>query len=71
MRVEETKNLPAEQQKSEVLRGNTGDIKGKLVEFAWWMKKDGIRDATILGRSKLLRILQRRGADLNNPESVK
>ncbi len=45
--------------------------KGKLVEFAWWMKKEGFRDATILGRSKLLGILQRRGADLYDPESVK
>ena len=39
IRVEETKNLGAEPQTIEVLRGNTGDIKGKLVEFAWWMKK--------------------------------
>ena len=69
--VTETKNLVAEQQTTEVLRGNTGDIKGKLVEFAWWMKKEGCRDATIFGRSKLLRILHRRGADLYDPESVK
>ena len=69
--VEETKNLSAEQQTTEVLRGNTGDIRGKLVEFAWWMKKEGFRDATIFGRSKLLRILHKRGADLYDPESVK
>ena len=69
--VEETKNLVAEQQKTEVLRRETTDVKGKLVEFAWWMKKEGYRDATILGRSKLLRILARREADLYEPESVK
>jgi integrase len=69
--VEETKNLGAEQQTTEVLRGNTGDIKGRLVEFAWWMKKEGFRDANIFGRSRLIKILHRRGADLYDPESVK
>jgi integrase len=71
--VTETKNLVAEQQTAEVLRRNeTSEIvKGKLVEFAFWMKKEGYRDATILGRSKLLRILTRREADLYDPESVK
>ncbi len=69
--VTETKNLVAEQQKTEVLRRETADVKGKLVEFAWWMKKEGYRDATIIGRSKLLRILTRRQADLYDPESVK
>ena len=70
--VTETKNLVAEQQTSEVLRRKeTNEVKGKLVEFAWWMKKEGYRDATILGRSKLLRILTRREADLYDPESVK
>jgi integrase len=69
--VKETKNLVAEQQKTEVLRRETANAKGKLVEFAWWMKKEGYRDATIIGRSKLLRILVRREADLYDPESVK
>ncbi len=71
IRVEETKNLPAEPKTLEVLRGNTGDIKGKLVEFAWWMKKEGNREATIFGRSKLIRILHLRGANLYDPDSVK
>ena len=31
--------MVAEQQKTEVLRRETTDVKGKLVEFAWWMKK--------------------------------
>ena len=65
--------MVAEQQTTEVLRRNETNetINGKLVEFAWWMKKEGYRDATILGRSKLLRILTRREADLYDPESVK
>ncbi len=62
--VMETKNLVAEQQTTEVLRRNdtSETVKGKLVEFAWWMKKEGYRDATIKGRSKLLLILARRNA---------
>jgi len=48
IRVEETKNLVAEQQAIEVLRRNeTGDVKGKIVEYAWWMKKEGYAEATI------------------------
>ena len=47
------------------------DVKGKIVEFAWWMKKEGYADATIKMNASILRILHRRGADLYNPESVK
>ena len=43
--VTETKNLVAEHQSFEVLRRNqTGDIKGKIIEYAWWLKKDGKSD---------------------------
>ena len=70
--VTETKNLDAEP-KIEVLRRNeTGDnFKGKIIEYAWYLKKDGRADATILGRTKLLRVLTRRGANLYDPESLK
>jgi integrase len=47
------------------------DIKGKLVEFAWWLKKQGYKDTTITSKVKLLRVLAKRGADLSDPESVK
>jgi len=69
--VTETKNLAAEQQTTEVLRRNETDVKGKIIENAWWMKKQGYSESTILGRSKLLRILAKRGADLYDPETVK
>ena len=70
--VTETKNLAAEHQTTEVLRRNeTGDVKGKIIEYAWWLKKDGKSDATIEGRTKLLRILTKRGATLYDPETVK
>jgi integrase len=70
--VKETKNLAAEQQNPEVLhRSENSDVKGKIIEYAWWLKKDGKSDSTILGRAKILRILTRRGANLYDPESIK
>ena len=47
------------------------DVKSKSVEFAWWMTKEGYSEATILGRSKLLKILAKRGASLYDPETIK
>jgi integrase len=70
--VMETKNLAAEQQKNEVLRRNEiGETKGKIIEYAWWLKKDGKSDSTIKGRTKILQILAKRGANLYDPESIK
>jgi len=47
------------------------DIKSILFNFSWWMKKQGYAEQTIEGRTKLLKILVKRGADLYDPESVK
>ena len=47
------------------------DLKGKIVEFLWWMKKEGYSDQTIIGRSQILKRLVKLGADLLNPASVK
>jgi integrase len=49
----------------------TADVKGKIIEYVWWLQKEGYSQATIIGRSKLLTILAKRGADLYDPESVK
>lgn len=46
-------------------------VKGTLLEYAWWMKKEGYDDVTIKGRSYLIQRLAREGADRSNPESVK
>jgi hypothetical protein len=70
--VTETINLEAEQQKSEVLRRREiGESKEKIIEYAWWLKKDCKSDSTIKGRTKLLQILIKRGANLYDPKSVK
>lgn len=47
------------------------DIKGKLVQFAWWMEKQGYASGTIRSNSGALRALLTRNANLLDPESVK
>jgi len=70
--VTETKNLDAEPQTTEVLREKSSDdIKGKLVQFAWKMQQEGYNKETIRCDGSCLRALILRGADLNDPESVK
>ncbi len=72
IRVEETKNLHAEPQNTDVLRRNqSSDVKGKIIEYAWWLKKSGKSESTIIGRTKILNILTKRGANLYDPESIK
>ncbi|MEM3014327.1 MAG: site-specific integrase [Candidatus Bathyarchaeia archaeon] len=44
---------------------------GELLDFLWWMKKQGYAESTILGRGRKLRRLLRLGADLYTPETVK
>jgi len=50
---------------------DSATIKGKLLEFAWWMKKQGYAKTTITTREKILKILVKRGANLFDPESIK
>ena len=70
--VKETKNLDAEPQTIEVLRRNeTDDFKQKILEYAWWLKKNGKSDSTIVGRTKILKVLTKRGANLYDPETIK
>ena len=59
------KNLETATEPKTVVGGN------KIAEYAWWLKKDGKSEATILGRVKLLRRLVKRGANLYDPESIK
>ena len=47
------------------------DIKGKIVEYLWFMKKQGYSESTIKTYVIILNALKNRGADLNDPESVK
>lgn len=47
------------------------EVKGKLVEFLWWMKKEGYAESTTTRRVRLLKTLSKRSANLLDPESVK
>jgi len=47
------------------------DAKGKIIEFAWWLKKKGRSQATIENYTTMLRLLIKAGADLFEPETVK
>jgi len=49
----------------------TSTFKGKILEFAWWMKKQGYAESTITSRVEVLELLAKRGANLYDPESVK
>jgi len=47
------------------------EINGKIIEYSWWLHKQGYAESTIIGRTKLLKILAKRGANLFDPETVK
>jgi integrase len=67
----EEKGLSEKQEAGATQTSQRLDSKGLLVDFAWWMKKEGYAENTIVRRVKLLSVLAKRGADLFNPESVK
>jgi integrase len=43
----------------------------RILDFLWWMKRQGYADETIRGYVLALKVLVSRGADLSSPESVK
>lgn len=55
----------------EARQATKADIKGKIVEYAWWLKKEGYADSTVHVRSRNLRRLAKLGANIYDPESVK
>jgi integrase/ribosomal protein L37AE/L43A len=74
--AEGSKNLAEVESQKEVgqreaTTSTSADVKGKIVEFAWWMQKQGYRPETIKLRSRWVKRLVALGTDLFNPESVK
>ena len=51
--------------------GVNTNSEAKIIEFLWWMKKQGYKESTYLSRDRRLRRLVNLGSDLSNPESVK
>jgi len=72
--TEESKNLAeVTRQETAQREGKTQstDIKGKLIDFMWKLKKEAYAEATIYGYAYIIKTLVNRGANLNDPESVK
>ena len=69
--TEDSKNLSA----TEIIRTVAGDlnpdIKGRIIEYLWHLKKQGRRPNTQLAHHKVLYRLAKHGANLSDPESVK
>jgi integrase len=66
------KNLVVVESQTEAgQREATADVKSILFQYAWWLKKEGYAESTITTRAKILKILSKRGADLQNPDSIK
>jgi integrase len=61
----ETKIVAVERNKIEQ------ETTGKILEYLWYLHKEGRKPVTILSRRKDLIRLQKHGANLLNPESVK
>jgi integrase len=58
---------------TKIVAGNIANTSSEaiILDFLWWMKKQGYKETTIIGRGVRLHRLIALGADLNNPESVK
>jgi integrase len=64
--LEEAKKLGAATE----IKTVAGEKESSLIEYAWRLKKKGLGDSTISLRCGILQTLAKKGADLNNPESV-
>jgi len=71
----EAKNLAKVEPLESGLAGATNeieaDIKGKVLEFVWQLKRDGLKENTIDNYVRILQRLRKNGANLLKPESVK
>lgn len=69
----QVRNLAAIEPLNEGQAGATAkaDLKGKIVQFFCFMQKQGYAEATTETYFKILQMLAKNGADLNDPESVK
>jgi len=49
----------------------SAEVKGKIVEFSFWMLKEGYAQSTIERRTAVIKTLVKRGANLYDPEGMK
>ena len=52
-------------------QSDQADIKGKIIEFAWKLRREGYAHSTFFNYSYLLKDLVNKGANLEDPEDVK
>ena len=75
MHEREAKNLSQQNTRQKWAAGATkrdpATVKGKIVELAFWMKKQGYAEGSIRSYVSCLRTLWNRGADIFDPESIK
>jgi len=65
-------NLVTVEPPKERLAGATKlDAKGKIVEYIWWLKKQGYAETTIKIYTNAIQVLKKRGANIFDSESVK
>ena len=74
--LQESKNLatvenPLENGLAGATKLQTEGNNGKVVEYIFWLKKQGYAESTILGRVKLVKQMTKKGANLNDPETIK
>ncbi|MCW3979854.1 MAG: tyrosine-type recombinase/integrase [Candidatus Bathyarchaeota archaeon] len=67
----EAKNLSTVETRKNGLAGATADLKGRVADYIWWLKKEGYAESTIRMRSRILKRLVKLGAHLDDPEHVK
>lgn len=60
-----------EKQSAGATKLSKADVKGKILEVAWWLKGQGFSDQTIRNYVVFLRLLVKLGANMNDPENVK
>jgi site-specific recombinase XerD len=60
-----------EKAQREGIATTNADLKGKIVQYLWYMKKQGYAETTFQTYAKILEMLVRLGSNLNDPESVK
>ena len=62
---------PETQRAAGATKLTSAEIQGKLIEYSWYMKKQGYPKSTIIARTKQLRQMIKRGVNLWDPEQVK
>ncbi|MCW4028693.1 MAG: site-specific integrase [Candidatus Bathyarchaeota archaeon] len=56
---------------TKTVAGESTTHTNKILEYAWWLKKNGRSESTINPRVKLLNLMVKRGVNLYDPETVK